>query len=239
MRVVEQIRESWPDVKITLRGDSGFCRDDLMSWCEENGIFYLFGTSKNSRLLVRIEKELERAKRMYLNSWEPQRIFKDFVYQTLDSWSRRRRVVGKAEYLAKGTNPRFVVTNIPRDEIAARELYEEVYCARGDMENRIKENQLYLFADRTSSARMRANQLRMYFSSLAYVVLNEFRNRVLERTEFTKAQCHTIRLKFLKIGAQVRVSVRRISVILASGYPYQKTFYQIMKNLKRAYPQLC
>ena len=239
MRVVEQIRESWPEVKITLRGDSGFCRDDLMSWCEENGIFYLFGISKNSRLLARIEKELERAKRMYLNSWKSQRIFKDFFYRTLDSWSRRRRVVGKAEYLAKGTNPRFVVTNISRDEIAARELYEDVYCARGDMENRIKEHQLYLFADRTSSARMRANQLRMYFSSLAYLLLNEFRNRVLERTEFAKAQCHTIRLKFLKIGAQVRISVRRISISFTSGYPYQKTFFQVMKNLKRAYPQLC
>jgi hypothetical protein len=237
--LVERIRARWPKVKIILRGDSGFCRDDLMDWCEGNGVFYLFGMARNSRLVKRIAKELKKARRRYYEKSEAQRIYKDFTYRTIDSWSRRRRVIGKAEYLGKGENPRFVVTNLGRDEIAAQELYEELYCARGDMENRIKEQQLYLFADRTSSATMRANQLRLYFSSLAYVLLSELRRRALSGTQFAKAQCHTIRLKLLKIGAQVRVSVRRLYVSFASSYPYQETFFQIRANLKKAYPQLC
>jgi hypothetical protein len=238
-RVVEQIRGSWPSVKITLRGDSGFCREDLMSWCEDNDVFYLFGIAKNSRLLARITKELKVAESKYRKSNLPQRIFKDFTYRTLKSWSKRRRVIGKAEYLAKGANPRFVVNNICGEDSKPRRLYEEVYCARGEMENRIKEQQLYLFADRTSSATMRANQLRLYFSSLAYVIMNELRRIALKGTELARAQCHTIRLKVLKIGAQVKVSVRRIYVSISTGYPYQDMFIQIMRNLKKAYPQLC
>jgi hypothetical protein len=202
-------------------------------------VFYVFGIARNSRLLKRIFKELKKARKRYFEQREAQRIFKDFTYRTLKSWSRRRRVVGKAEYLAKGANPRFVVTNLPREVIEAQSLYEHLYCARGDMENRIKEQQLYLFADRTSSATMKANQLRLYFSSLAYVLMNELRIQGLQGTELAQAQCHTIRLKLFKIGARVRISVRRIVVSMATGYPYQSTFLQIMKNLKLAYPQLC
>ena len=239
MRVITQIRTYWPEVKIILRGDSGFCREDLMRWCDEHGVFYVFGLAKNNRLLKRIAKEMKKARKRYSEEMKPQRIYKDFTYRTLNSWSRRRRVIGKADHSANGSNPRFIVTNLPREEITAKALYEDFYCARGDMENRIKEQQLYLFADRTSSAMMKANQLRLYFSSLAYVLINELRSRVLAGTEFAKAQCHTIRLKLLKIGAQVRISVRRIYLSMASGYPYQKTFFQIMKNIKREYPQLC
>jgi len=238
-RVVEQIRESWPSVKIIIRGDSGFCREDLMEWCEENEVFYLFGIAKNSRLVRRIAKELREAERSYRKSNLPERLFKDFTYRTLKSWSKRRRVIGKAEYLAKGANPRFVVTNISAESTEARPLYEEIYCARGDMENRIKEQQLYLFADRTSSATMRANQLRLYFSSLAYVIMTELSKSALQGTELARAQCHTIRLKLLKIGAQVKVSFRRIHVSISTGYPYQDMFLQTMRNLKKAYPQLC
>ena len=210
-----------------------------MRWCEENDAFYVFGIARNSRLLKRIFKELKKARKRYFEQKKPQRIFKDFTYRTLKSWSRRRRVIGKAEYLAKGANPRFVVTNLPREVIEAQKLYEQVYCARGDMENRIKEQQLYLFADRTSSATMKANQLRLYFSSLTYVLMNELRTQGLQGTELAQAQCHTIRLKLFKIGARVHISVRRIVVSMATGYPYQNTFFQIMKNLKLAYPQLC
>jgi hypothetical protein len=237
-RLVQRIREHWPEVRIVLRGDSGFCRDELMSWCEENAVFYVFGLARNSRLLKRIHQELKKARKRYYQYHESQRIYKEFTYRTLHSWSRSRRVIGKAEYLAKGDNPRFLATNLPRGEVAAQKLYEELYCARGDMENRIKEQQLYLFADRTSSATMQANQLRMYFSALAYVLMNELRGRALQGTEFAQAQCHTIRLKLLKIGAQVKLSVRRIYVSFASGYPYQHSFFQIFTNLRTAYPQL-
>jgi hypothetical protein len=237
--LVQRIRRHWPEVRIVLRGDSGFCREELMSWCEENGLFYIFGLARNNRLLKRIHKELKKVRKRYYEHYQPQRIYKDFTYCTLDSWSRSRRVIGKAEYVAKGENPRFIVTNLLCSAMEAGPLYENVYCARGDMENRIKEQQLYLFADRTSSATLQANQLRLYFSSLAYVLMNELRNQALLNTEFATAQCHTIRLKLLKIGAQVRISVRRIYVSLASSYPYQQTFVQVLGNLKNAYPQLC
>jgi hypothetical protein len=237
--LVQRIRRHWPKVRIVLRADSGFCREDLMSWCDQNGVFYVFGLARNTRLLERIHKEMKKVRRRYYQDYKPQRIFKDFTYRTRKSWSRSRRVIGKAEYLARGENPRFIVTNLLRNEIGAQHLYEDVYCARGDMENRIKEQQLYLFSDRSSSATMQANQLRLYFSSLAYVLMNELRNQALRNTEFAKAQCHTMRLKLLKIGAQVRVSVRRIYVSFASSYPYQQTFFQILGNLKNAYPQLC
>jgi len=199
---------------------------------------YVFAFARNNRLLKSIFKELKKVRKRFFGQQQPQRIFKDFTYRTLNSWSRRR-VAGKAEYLAKGANPRFVVTNLPREVIEPQTLYEQMYCGRGDMENRIKEQQLYLFADRTSSATMKANQLRLYFSSLAHVLMNELRTQGLQGTELAQAQCHTIRLKLFKIGARVRISVRRIVVSMATGYPYQNTFFQIMKNLKLAYPQLC
>ncbi len=235
--VIERIRRRWPKVKITLRGDCGFCREDLMSWCEQNEIFYVFGLARNARLLRKIDKVMKKARKGYFQSFQPQRIFTEFSYRTLNSWSRSRRVIGKAEYLAKGENPRFVVTNLPQQLIDATELYETHYCARGEMENRIKEQQLYLFSDRTSSATMRANQLRLYFSCLAYVLMSDLRRRGLKKTQFAKAQCHTIRLKLLKIGAQVRLSVRRIYISLSSAYPYQEDFFRILTNLKQAYLQ--
>ena len=238
-RIVSKIRRKWPNVRIILRGDSGFAREELMAWCEANGVDYIFGLAQNARLRRDVEKPMRVANVWHHITGQPVRVFRDFKYQTLKSWSRKRRVIGKAEYLEKGPNPRFVVTSLSAEEEGARELYEVDYCARGDMENRIKEQQLYLFADRTSSAMMRANQLRLYFSSLAYVLLSELRRRALAGTQFAKAQCHTIRLKLLKIGAQVRVSVRRVSVSFASSYPYQGIFFQIVTNLKKAYPQLC
>jgi hypothetical protein len=213
-RIIKRIREQWPEVKVVIRGDSGFCREGVMGWCEQNGVDYVFGIARNKRLVKKIEKTLKKVKRKYLISKKPQRVYRHFTYRTLNSWSRKRRVVGK-------------------------DLYEKIYCARGDMENRIKEQQLHLFADRTSSATMRANQLRLWFSSVAYVIMHELRKRALQGTEFGRAQCETIRLKLLKIGAQVRVSVRRVYVSLASGYPYQDVFYKIIKNIKGAYPQLC
>jgi hypothetical protein len=238
-RIVEMLREKWPEVKILLRGDSGFCREELMGWCEAHGVDYLFGMARNSRLLSRIGKELKRVERIYQKTGEPVRIFKDFTYRTLKSWSRRRRVVAKAEYLPKGPNPRFVVSSIGKEHIPAQQLYEDEYCGRGDMENRIKEQQLYLFSDRTSSATMRANQLRLWFSAMAYVIMNELRGRALQSTEFARATCETIRLKLLKIGAQVKVSVRRVYVSLASGYPYQEVFCKILAAIQKSYPLRC
>ena len=238
-RIVPHIRKKWPNVKIIVRGDSGFCRDEIMEWCEENDVYYLFGLAKNARLQKIINTEMIEAQKLFKETGRASRVFKDFTYQTLSSWSCERRVVGKAEHLEKGPNPRFVVTNIPEQEIDKQYLYEKVYCARGDMENRIKEQQLYLFADRTSSATMRANQLRLWFSSVAYVILSELRRSVLSGTEFEKSSCQSIRLKILKIGAQIKVSVRRIYISLSESYPYKNTFIQIMANIKKAYPLLC
>jgi hypothetical protein len=237
-RLVSRIRERWPDVRIIVRGDSGFARDLLMSWCEENGVDYVFGLAKNARLKRRIQRRLERARRRSLRTGRACREYQDFRYRTLSSWSRRRRVVGKAEYLPQGPNPRFVVTSLSKQESEARELYEELYCARGDMENRIKEQQLDLFADRTSTATMRANQLRLWFSSLAYVLLSELRRRGLKGTELATAQCGTIRTKLLKIGAVVTISVRRVHVRLASGYPYAELLAKVLRNLQAAYSPL-
>ncbi len=237
--LVKKIRHRWPRVRIVVRGDSGFCREELMSWCEANVVEYLFGLAKNSRLLKRIHRTMKKAKRDWALSGKASRRFIQFGYRTRCSWSRTRRVVAKAEYMNKGENPRFVVTNLPRDEYQPQELYEKHYCARGEMENRIKEQQLYLFADRTSSATMRANQLRLWFSSLAYTILNELRQVGLPGTKLSQATCATIRLKLLKIGAQVRVSVRRVSLSMASGYPYQDLFCTVLSNLQRAYHLQC
>ena len=233
-RIISRIRERWPEVRIILRADSGFCREKLMAWCEENKVDYVLGLSKNARLKQEIESELSEARIAYEQSGKPSRVFKDFKYQTRKSWSRVRRVVGKAEYLSKGENPRFVVTSFSVEDIDAASLYEQWYCARGEMENRIKEQQLDLFSDRTSCTPLRANQIRLWFSSVAYVVLNALRRMGLVGTEMARARCRTIRLKLLKIGAQVRVSVRRILVSMASGYPYERTFAAVYKNLQRA-----
>jgi hypothetical protein len=223
-RIVGQIRARWPDTRILLRADSGFAREELMAWCEANGVDYLFGLARNQRLVGEIAAELEDAKAKSLASGKPARRFKDFMWTTLDSWSARRRVVAKAEHTRGEANPRFVVTSLAKAECAARRLYENIYCARGDMENRIKECQGDLFADRTSAATMPANQLRLWFASMAYVLLCALRRIALRHTQFAKATCGTIRLKLLKIGALVRISVRRIKIAMASGCPYQREF---------------
>ena len=232
-RIVARIRAAWPEVKIVIRGDSGFCRENIMKWCEENSVDFLFGLARNNRLAEEIREEMAEAKVMFECSHEASRRFKDFRYQTLKSWSRDRRVVGKAEYLAKGANPRFVATSLSKEDYEAVKLYENIYCARGDMENRIKEQQLMLFAARTSSAKMRANQLRLFFSSVAYVLMQCLRRLGLYGTKMAKAQCDTIRLKILKIGARIRLTVRKVWVAFAEGYPYADIFQQIYRNLQQ------
>jgi hypothetical protein len=223
-RIVAHIRCRWPRVRIVLRADSGFAREALMAWCEANRVDYVFGLARNSRLVDDLAIDLAWAKSEYEATGKPARRFRDFFYATRDSWSRRRRVIGKAEHLAKGANPRFVVTSLKRKTIGAKDLYERVYCARGDMENRIKEQQLDLFADRTSTATLRANQLRLWFSSFAYVLIEALQRLGLGHTEFANATAGTIRLKLLKIGARVTVSVRRIKIAMASACPYQAEF---------------
>jgi hypothetical protein len=230
-RIVAQIRMRWPQVKIIVRGDSGFCRENILRWCEENGVDYVFGLAKNVRLTRILGAELHAAKLAYEATGEAARVFKDFSYRTQKSWSRARRVVGKAEHLAKGANPRYVVTSLAAEVCDPRTLYEERYCGRGEMENRIKEQQLYLFADRTSCQTMRANQLRLWLSSVAYTLLQALRKFGLKETPLAQARCDTIRLKLLKIGALVRVSVRRVYFALASGYPYQTLFARVLANL--------
>jgi hypothetical protein len=233
-RIVTQIRARWPRVEILLRADSGFAREALMSWCEANRVDYLFGLARNERLVGAIADALARAKAESLAQGGPARRFADLAWRTLDSWSRTRRVVAKAEHLPKGSNPRFVVTSLPAGESDARTLYEDVYCARGQVENRIKEQQLDLFADRTSAATMRANQLRLWFASFAYMLLDALRRIGLRHTQFATASCGTIRLKLLKIGAQVRISVRRIKVAMASACPYQTEYHLAYLYLRRA-----
>jgi Transposase DDE domain group 1 len=233
-RIIGQIRTRWPRVQILLRADSGFARDELMAWCEANSVDYVFGLARNQRLVGAIAEELAGAAAETLARGGAARRFADFAWRTLDSWSRTRRVVAKAEHLPKGANPRFVVTSLPPTAIDARTLYEDVYCARGDIENRIKEQQLDLFADRTSAATMRANQLRLWFASFAYVLLEALRRIGLRHTQFATATCGTIRLKLLKIGAQVRKSVRRVKVAMASACPYQVEYHLAYLYLRRA-----
>lgn len=220
-RVIGQIRSRWPDVRITLRADSGFARDALMAWCESNGIDYVFGLARNARLAALIEEAAERVRVHCEASGKAAREFCELSYRTRESWSCERRVVGKAEHLPGKANPRFIVTSLKIAQGDARTLYEEVYCARGEMENRIKECQLDLFADRTSTATMRANQLRLWLSSYAYVLLEGLRRIALAGTELAQATCGSLRLKLLKIGAQVVRSVRRIKIAMASSYPFQ------------------
>ncbi|HEX2478974.1 MAG TPA: IS1380 family transposase [Geminicoccaceae bacterium] len=233
-RIAAKIRARWPRVAIVLRADSGFARDALMGWCEVNRVDFVFGLARNERLVGRIAEDLAAAAAESLACGDPVRRFADFAWRTLDSWSRDRRVVAKAEHLPKGPNPRFVVTSLSADAIDARVLYEDVYCARGQVENRIKEQQLDLFADRTSAATMRANQLRLWFASFAYVLLDALRRIGLRHTQFAAATCGTIRLKLLKIGAQVRTSVRRIKVAMASACPYQAEYHLAYLYLRRA-----
>ena len=233
-RIVRQIRECWPYVRILLRADSGFAREALMAWCEQNGVDYVFGLARNVRLVAKIETELATAQAAAEQTGKPARRFKDFLWTTLDSWSRRRRVVGKAEWTQGEANPRFVVTSLKRTEAGARQLYEDIYCARGDMENRIKECQLDLYADRTSAATLRANQLRLWFASIAYVLMCALRRIGLAETAFADATCGTIRLKLLKIGARVRVSARRIKFAMASACPAAEEWSRAARRLLSA-----
>jgi hypothetical protein len=233
-RIVAQIRCRWPRTRILLRADSGFAREELMAWCEANGVDFLFGLAQNPRLIAEIKDELAQAEAKSRRTGKPARYFKEFRWKTRRSWSRERRVVGKAEFTTDEANPRFVVTSLKRAECKPKYLYEKVYCARGEMENRIKECQLDLYADRTSTATMRANQLRLWLASLAYVLLCAVRRIGLHHTPFAKASCGTIRLKLLKIGALVRVSVRRIKIAMASSCPAAEAWGRAARRLADA-----
>jgi hypothetical protein len=235
-RVVSHLRTAWPAVEIWLRADSGFAREALMSWCEDNRVEYVFGLARNARLEAMIAAELAAAKAQCAATGQPVRVFKELEYATRDSWSKSRRVVAKAEHLAKGANPRFIVTSLPAETIAAAELYETIYCQRGEMENRIKECQLDLYADRASAATMRANQLRLWFASLAYLLMEAVRRLGLQGSELAKATAGTIRLKLLKIGAVVTVSVRRIKVAFATACPARTIFAHAHARLRRIVP---
>ena len=219
-RIVAQIRRRWPRTRILLRADSGFAREALMAWCEMNQVDFVFGLARNARLVEEISVELLQAEAEASATGKPARRFKDFRYATLDSWSRRRRVVAKAEWTNGEANPRFIVTSLNKAETSARFLYEKVYCARGEMENRIKECQGDLFADRTSTATLCANQLRLWLALFAYALLCAVRRIGLAHTQFAEATCGTIRLKLLKLAGLVRVSARRIKFALASACPY-------------------
>jgi peptidoglycan/xylan/chitin deacetylase (PgdA/CDA1 family) len=223
-RIAAQIRATWPHVRIILRADSGFARDGLMAWCEGEGVDFIFGLAKNARLNRAIGEELAAARQESQTTGQPARRFKDLIWSTRKSWSRRRRVIGKAEWTQDKSNPRFVVTSLTAEDGDGGKLYEQVYCARGEMENRIKECQLDLFAGRTSTATMKANQLRLWFASMAYVLVDSLRRRALATTDLANATCGTIRLKLLKIGARVTISIRRIRFAMASGCPYKAVF---------------
>jgi Transposase DDE domain group 1 len=230
-RIVAQVRERWPEVRIVLRADSGFCREELMGWCETNKIDYLFGLARNQRLGKIIGAQMQQARVLHQTTGRAARVFTEFTYQTRDSWSRARRVVAKAEFLDKGENPRFVVTSLSQEQWPDQQLYEKFYCARGEMENRIKE-QMCLFADRLSTDAMKGNQLRLYFSAMAYTLIEALRRLGLKSTEWAQAQVDTIRLKLFKIGAIVRISVRRILLQLSSTYPWKDIFAQAFHALR-------
>jgi hypothetical protein len=233
-RVIAQIRRRWPKVSILLRGDSGFAREELMGWCEQNAVDYLFGLARNVRLVRAIGRELHAAELESQRTLKPARRFQELVYRTRKSWSRSRRVVAKAEHTGGKPNPRFVVTNLSQAEIEARALYEDLYCARGEMENRIKEAQLELFADRLSAATFRANQLRLWLASAAYVLMQALRRIALAGTELARASVNTLRLKLLKIGAVVTVSVRRVRLAMSSACPNQAEFRAAFHALRAA-----
>ncbi|MFZ1122062.1 MAG: IS1380 family transposase [Candidatus Binataceae bacterium] len=224
-RIVTQLRERWPDVKIILRADSGFCREELMVWCEgeENHVGYVFGLARNKRLQKIIGAQMQQARVLHQSTGKAARVFTEFDYRTRKSWSCSRRVVAKAEFLDKGENPRFIVTSLTAGEWAAQQLYEKFYCARGEMENRIKE-QMCLFADRLSTDEMKGNQLRLYFSALAYTLVEALRRLALKGTAWAEARVDTIRLKLFKIGAVVSISVRRVLLKLSSTYPWKDIY---------------
>lgn len=234
-RIVTQIRAAWPDVKIILRGDSGFCRNELMNWCEDSGVDFVFGLARNQRLRRIIGEQMWEATQQWAQTGKPARIFAEFDYQTKKTkkggWDRERRVAAKAEHIDGKENPRFVVTSLSSEPWTAQRLYEELYCARGDMENRIKE-QFSLFADRVSAETMRANQMRLYLATMAYILVSGLRRLGLRATELAQAQVSTIRTKLLKIGAQIRVTVRKVWVSMASSYPWQDLYQQVWSNLR-------
>jgi hypothetical protein len=231
-RIVCQIRTVWPAVRIIVRADSGFCRDELMNWCEEHGVNFVLGFARNERLRRIIEPWMQEALRQHAETGKPARVFTEFRYETTTgSWSRPRRAVAKAEQLEGKENPRFVVTNLSAEDWPAQQLYEELYCERGEMENRIKE-QLSLFAGRVSAETMRANQLRVSFAGVAYVLLHGLRRLGLKGTELERAQATTIRLRLLKIGARIRITVRKVWLSMASSYPLQRLFAQVYGNLR-------
>ncbi len=231
-RIVAQLRVAWPDVKIVLRGDSGFCRNELMSWCEANRVEFVFGMARNQRLRKIIGAQMHEATGQWTRTGKPARVFTEFQYRTKKTkkggWDRERRVVAKAEHIDGKENPRFIVTSLAEE---GRKLYEEIYCARGDMENRIKE-QFSLFADRVSAETIRANQMRLYLSAIAYILVSGLRRLGLKATELAEAQVSTIRTKLLKIGAQIRVTVRKVWVSMASSYPWQNLYQEIWQNLR-------
>ena len=228
--LVKRLRKAWPKVKIIFRGDSGFCRWRMLRWCEHHGVYYIVGLAKNLRLNEMAKSLLDRASRQYEQTGEKQRLFGEIHYAAL-TWDRARRVIVKAEHTEQGSNPRYVITNL---EGNPQELYDEVYCARGEMENRIKEQQLDLFADRTSCTKWWANQFRLLLSSLAYLLLEAIRRLGLKGTELARAQCGTIRLKLLKIGAVIRRNSRRVYFHLSSACPYQVLFFRVARRLSTA-----
>jgi len=234
-KVVARLRQRFGRIRITLRADSGYCRDELMSWCEKANVYYVFGLQKNAVLQTKLRGSLRKAKRLLeQQQTQSQRVYKDFKYRAKKWAWRRRRVIGKAEWTTQGANPRFVITNLETEQQGAQEVYEQVYCARGDMENRIKEQQLDLYADRTSSEGLRANQLRLWFSTLAYLLVNQLRQVALRGTEMEQATCGTIRLRLFKIGALVRVTVRRVWISLSSAYPLANLFGLVANRLRQA-----
>jgi hypothetical protein len=234
-RIVAQIRAAWPSVKIILRGDSGFCRNELMSWCESQGVDFVFGMARNQKLRKIIGAQMHEATQQWNQTGKPARVFTEFEYQTKKTkkggWEHPRRVAAKAEHIDGKENPRFVVTSLACEQWPAKALYEELYCARGDMENRIKE-QFSLFADRVSAETMRANQLRLYLSTMAYILVSGLRRLGLQATALAEAQVSTIRTQLLKIGAQIRVTVRKVWVSMASSYPWQELYQQVWTNLR-------
>jgi DDE family transposase len=230
-RIIPQIRKAWPNTQIILRADSGFCREELMAWCEQQAVDYVFGFARNKRLRRKIAKEMRQAKKEQQSTGQPARLFTEFFYRTRKTWSRRRRVVAKAEQIPGKENPRYVVTSLPRAAWPTQELYEQLYCARGEMENRIKE-QLSLFSDRMSTESLRSNQLRLYFSSLAYVLVDALRRVGLAKTECAEYQVQTIRLRLLKIAAQVRITARKIWIRYAQAYPWKNAFVSAWTALR-------
>ncbi len=231
-RITAEIRKAWPETKVMIRGDSGFCRDEIMVWCESNDVRYVLGLAKNPRLERVIADQLEEALEEHEKTGEPARRYRSFAYQTLKTWSRERRVIGKAEQLAKGANPRFLVVSEGFEDLGPEEIYVDEYCPRGEMENRIKEQQLYLFGDRASAGSMRANQLRVYFASVAYMLMAALRLLGLEDTEMASARSDTIRTKLFKIGARIRITARKIWVSLTSACPYAELFAVVLRNLR-------